>query len=104
MHPYSSFEEDKIKKLVMADRKPLDDSTKEEWKRRRNTLANLQLLEGRENESKNATALVDWLKVKENKENVKYLPAGISYELSNFDEFMEQRQKLMSDELKSILL
>ena len=104
MHPYSSFEEDKIKKLVMADGKPLDDSTKEEWKRRRNTLANLQLLEGRENESKNATPLVDWLKVKENKENVKYLPVGISYELSNFDEFMEQRQKLMSDELKRLLL
>lgn len=104
MHPYSSFEEDKIKKLVMADGKLLDDSTKEEWKRRRNTLANLQLLEGRENESKNATPLVDWLKVKENKENLKYLPVGISYELSNFDEFMEQRQKLMSDELKRLLL
>lgn len=104
MHPYSSFEEDKIKKLVMADDKLLDDSTKEEWKRRRNTLANLQLLEGRENESKNATALVDWLQVKENRENVKYLPVGISYELSNFDEFMEQRQKLMSDELKRILI
>lgn len=74
MHPYSSFEEDKIKKLVMVDGNPLDDSTKEEWKRRRNTLANLQLLEGRENESKNATALVDWLQVKENIENVKHLP------------------------------
>lgn len=104
MHPYSSFEEDKIKKLVMANGNPPDDSTKEEWKRRRNTLANLQLLEGRENESKNATALVDWLQVKENRENVKYLPVGISYELSNFDEFMEQRQKLMSDALKRILL
>lgn len=104
MHPYSSFEEDKIKKLVMIDGDPLDDSIKEAWKRRRNTLANLQLLEGRENESKNATALVDWLQVKENIENVKYLPVGISYELSNFDEFMEQRQKLMSDALKGILL
>lgn len=104
MHPYSSFEEDKIKKLVMIDGDPLDDSIKEEWKRRRNTLANLQLLEGRENESKNATALVDWLQVKENIENVKYLPVGISYELSNFDEFIEQRQKLMSDALKGILL
>lgn len=104
MHPHSSFEEDKIKNLVMVDGKPLDDSTKEEWKRKRNTLANLQLLEGRENESKNATALVDWLQVKENIENAKYLPADISYELSNFDEFMKQRQKLMSDALKEILL
>jgi len=104
MHPHSSFEEDKIKNLVRVDGKSLDDSTKEEWKRKRNTLANLQLLEGRENESKNATALVDWIQVKENIENVKYLPADISYELSNFDEFMEQRQKLMSDALKEILL
>ena len=104
MHPHSSFEEDKIKNLVMADGNPLDDSTKEEWRRRRNTLANLQLLEGRENESKNATPLIDWLQVKENIENAKYLPADISYELSNFDEFMEQRQKLMSDALKGILL
>lgn len=104
MHPHSSFEEDKIKNLVMADGNTLDDSTKEEWKRRRNTLANLQLLEGRENESKNATPLIDWLQVKENIENAKYLPTDISYELSNFDEFMEQRQKLMSDALKGILL
>ena len=67
-------------------------------------MANLQLLEGRENESKNATPLVDWLKVTENSENAKYLPSDVSYELSNFEEFMEKRQILMSKALKDILL
>ena len=98
------FEEGKIKELVLPDGTVIDDDTKEDWRRRRNTLANLQLLEGRENESKNATPLVNWLKVTENSENAKYLPSDVSYELSNFEEFMEKRQELMSKALKDILL
>lgn len=104
MHPYTGFEESKIDGLILPDGTVIDDDTKEDWRRRRNTLANLQLLEGRENESKNATPLVDWLKVTENRENAKYLPCDISYELSNFEEFMEKRQELMSKALKDILL
>ena len=104
MHPYTGFEEDKIKDFVLQDGSVIDDATKEDWRRRRNTLANLQLLEGRENESKNATPLVDWLKEPENKDNVKFLPDGISYELSNFEEFMQKRQELMSKLLKDILV
>lgn len=104
MHPHSGFEEEKIKGLVLPDGSVIDDTTKEDWRRRRNTLANLQLLEGRENESKNDTPLVDWLKSDENRENAKYLPDGISCELSNFEKFMEKRQELMSSALKRILL
>ena len=48
--------------------------------------------------------LTDWLKEPKNCENVKYLPEDISYELSNFEEFMEKRQELMSEVLKKILL
>ena len=56
------------------------------------------------NESKNATLLVDWPKVTENSENTKYLPSDVSYELANFEEFMEKCQELMSKALKVILL
>ena len=104
MHPHTSFEEEKIKDLTLASGDKIDDETREDWIRRRDTLANLQLLEGRENEKKNATPLIEWLKKPENMDNAKYLPDGISYELSNFEQFMEERQKLMSDALKAILI
>lgn len=104
MHPHSGFEEGKLENLILPDGSVIDDITKEEWRRKRNTLANLQLLEGRENETKNAMSLADWLKADENWKNVRYLPEGISYELSNFEEFVEKRQELMSSELKNILL
>ena len=65
----------------------------------------LQLLEGRENERKNATPLVDWMiEVTANRENAKYMPSDSSFELSHFEDFMDKRQKLMSDALKAILL
>jgi uncharacterized protein with ParB-like and HNH nuclease domain len=104
MHPYTSFEGKKLDCLILPSGQQLDDLKKNDWRHKRNTLANLQLLEGRENESKNKTPLSNWLKVKTNAENTKYLPTGISYKLNNFDEFMEKRQELMSKELKHILL
>ena len=103
MHPYAGFEESKIANLKLPDGSIIDDVRKDEWRRRRNTLANLQLLEGRENERKNATPLVDWIKVA-NSENAKYMPSDSSFELSHFEDFMDKRQKLMSDALKAILL
>ena len=103
MHPYSSFEERNIKDLILPDGNVIDDDRKEDWRRRRNTLANLQFLDGRENESKGAKPLAEWLN-EQKIENVKYLPTDISYELSNFEEFMEKRQELMSKALKDLLL
>ena len=104
MHPYAGFEESKIANLKLPDGSIIDDVRKDEWRRRRNTLANLQLLEGRENERKNATPLVDWIDVTANSENAKYMPSDSSFELSHFEDFMDKRQKLMSDALKAILL
>ena len=104
MYPYAGFEESKIANLKLPDGSIIDDVRKDEWRRRRNTLANLQLLEGRENERKNATPLVDWIKVIANSENAKYMPSDSSFELSHFEDFMDKRQKLMSDALKAILL
>ena len=82
----------------------MDENKLNLWLHQRNTLANLQLLEGRENESKNDEPLIDWLKAEANKDNVKYLPKGIDYSLVNFDEFLEKRKELMLEKLKEILL
>ena len=106
MHPYSGFEKDAdLTALTLpAGRGCMDESKIKAWRHQRNTLANLQLLEGRENESKNADPLADWLRIPANRANVKYLPEGIDYSLANFDEFLEKRKSLMLDELKRILL
>lgn len=101
MHPYSSFEEKSIAGLRLPDNNIIDDTRISEWKHKRNTLANLQLLDGRANEKKNAMPLKEWLK--NNADKAKYLPNNISYELNNFEEFLEQRKQLMSAELKAIL-
>lgn len=52
MHPYAGFEESKIASLKLPDGSAIDDVRKDEWRRRRNTLANLQLLEGRKRQRK----------------------------------------------------
>ena len=105
MHPYSGFEK---KDVLLALSLPNNETMTEEkislWRHQRNTIANLQLLESRENESKNNEPLVEWLKVPGNKENAKFLPDGIEYTLDNFDEFFEKRKELMIAKLKEILL
>ena len=70
----------------------------------KNTLANLQLLEGRENESKNDTSLIEWMKNTANAENSKYMPQNVPLDIAHFDKFLDERQKLMSETLKSILI
>lgn len=102
MHPYAAFEIG-LKNLQLPNGQAMTDEKIKQWQHKRNTLANLQILEGRENSSKNATPLIVWLQDPANKQNVKYLPPNIDYSLENFDEFITERQKLMADKLKEIL-
>jgi uncharacterized protein with ParB-like and HNH nuclease domain len=81
MHPESKLKKTKFSKL-------------------RNNLANLQLLEGKENESKQAEDLKEWIK---KNPQVKFLPEGISLELDNYEKFLEKRKELMANELLKIL-
>ena len=105
MHPFSGFEKtENLLALSLPKNEAMSEEKISLWRHQRNTLANLQMLEGRENESKNDMPLADWLSVPENADNVKYLPEGISYSLDNFDEFLEKRKTLMLEKLKEILL
>jgi len=105
MHPFSGFEKtETLLALSLPNNETMSEEKISLWRHQRNTLANLQMLEGRENESKNDMPLSDWLSVPENADNVKYLPEGISYSLDNFDEFLEKRKALMLEKLKEILL
>ena len=54
-HPYTSFDDKKIRKLGISKAKQTD------WQKKRNLLPNLQFLKGSENESKNKTPLKEWV-------------------------------------------
>lgn len=91
VHPFAGFETKKLKAAGITDK-----DTVAKWQRQRNTLANLQLLEGKENESKNKTSLVDWC----NAGNVvAFLDDNISKDIVNFEEFYNSRKAKMLDEL-----
>ena len=94
MHPFTGFADNKLKAIN------IDEDTIRRWKKDRNKLANLQLLQSDENESKNRSPLIDWLQTHQSE--VKYLPENISYELKNFDEFYKERKKLLKNKLKEI--
>lgn len=105
MHPYSAFEDTAyLLSLKLKDGTSPDDAKIALWRHQRNTLANLQLLEGRDNQSKNNISLKKWLSIPENEKSARYLPKGISLDLANFDEFLAERKKLMIAELEKILL
>ena len=90
VHPYAGFESKRMKKAGF------DKDTIEKWQGIRNKLANLQLLQGSENESKNDSLLTNWIAAGN---VVKYIPTGVSYELKDFEEFYKERKALMKAEL-----
>ncbi len=94
-HPYSSFEYKKLKKLI----KDISEEKIKEWQIKRNLLPNLQFLAGKENESKNDTPLVEWIN---QEHDIEYKPKNISFELTNFDEFFEERKTLIKNKLFEI--
>lgn len=105
MHPFSSFENNEVlQQLELPEGILMDNNRIESWKHLRNTLANLQLLEGRSNESKNDTPLEEWLQDEGNLQYAKYIPQGMDCSLSQFEAFYNGRKNLMINELTRILL
>ena len=90
VHPFASFENKSIKELN------LDEETLSKWKRLRNTLPNLQFLEGKENESKNKIPLNKWV---EEGNDFLFHPKNVSLELKDFEKFYSSRRELMLNQL-----
>lgn len=93
MHPFSSFYDNKLKKLGF------DTEKINNWQHDRNKLGNLQLLEGKENKRKNDESLLDWLK--DNQKFAKYLP-DVDLQFTNFEQFLSKRQGLLKTRLLEI--
>jgi uncharacterized protein with ParB-like and HNH nuclease domain len=100
LHPSDSFTNSKLKKEGIPEDKF------KIWQLKKDTLANLQLLQGTENESKNKTPLKEWfdksVKDKPSYKQSNYIP-DIDLSLTEFETFLEMRKKLMTNELVEIL-
>lgn len=70
-----------------------------------NKLPNLQLLNSRSNQSKNAKSLEEWITDSDFRDkNDLLLDENVSLHINNFDEFYEHRKSKMRDRLISVLL
>ncbi len=109
LHPNSGFNNSNFDLLSLSNDERL------KWLEVKDTIPNLQLLEGRKNESKNNKALIDWVNGR-NKHGVanvpdvskfytdNYLDPNSSLEFCDFMVFYDKRKDKMSDFLEKILL
>lgn len=102
IHPASKFDIDNFNLIGLTNEE------QDEWLKLRDTIPNLQLLEGRQNESKNATAFNIWLSRKNESEQThfkisNYIPEDISIEFKDFLMFYEKRKTKLKEELKKVL-
>ena len=90
MHPDAGFKENHLKQMNLSN------TDIDLWRSIKDTLPNLQILEGSENESKNKSNLLDWLKT-ENKDialfkEKNYIDQDVSLEFKDFISFYNNRK------------
>jgi len=102
IHPSSKFNKEIFEQIGLSP------ELQEEWLNLRDTVPNLQLMEGRENESKNNSSFKEWINRKEirEQENFKvnnYIPYEVSLDFNNFKSFYDCRKTLLKAKLKEVL-
>jgi uncharacterized protein with ParB-like and HNH nuclease domain len=102
IHPASKFTEEAFLDFG------LNEEDQKQWLEFRDMVPNLQLLEGRQNESKNATEFKVWLSQKNESEQnhfrvSNYIPDKVELEFKNFRNFFEKRKEKLKTELKRVL-
>ena len=103
----NNFHKDHLHPATKYDE--LSNSNKEKYGRHTyNSILNLQMLDANENMSKQDSDLKDWVENQiQNQDRKKFLEnhliPDVSLKLSDFEDFVEDRKKLLMGELKSIL-
>ena len=104
IHPHSGFSKVKLKQLGLTEEQIND------WQDKRDCLPNLQLMEGKENQSKNKKPFADWLKESQpnlNDQklflNANHIPDDASLDLKGFEIFFEKRKAKLKEKLEIIL-
>jgi uncharacterized protein with ParB-like and HNH nuclease domain len=107
IHPSTCFTDSKLKKAGIPNTKWTH------WQEINDTLPNLQIMEGQENESKQATPFKDWIVGHSNGcPNVadvakfktdNFIPSSINLSINHFDKFYEERRSLLEKAIRKVL-
>jgi len=102
IHPAAHFTNAKFAELEIPPDKWQD------WMARRDTIPNLQLLNGHENLVKNKTPLSKWIEEMSDEDRTRfrvenYFPEAVDLAFSNFEEFYDQRRQLLRAKLHEVL-
>ena len=107
----NKYEQDHLHPVSRFNKAKPSNVSVEEWKRwyaNKNKLANLQLLKGKENASKNDVSLKDYYSdMKEDERKTLHekamIPNAVSLDFDNFAEFYDKRKEILSTRLKKLL-
>lgn len=109
IHPQYIFERRRLIGYLGDRGLLLDDDTIKEWSKRSNTLVNLQLLTGKQNQEKSKTPLEEWINNKfDNQEQrdkyceEQYIDIDAGFELENFDAYYNKRREKLKKKLMEI--
>jgi len=105
LHPDAAFKDKKLRDLC------INSETIKEWQSKKDSLPNLQLLEGSANQSKKETPLEDWINI-ESENDIKkrnnildknMIPRDIDLKLINFSVFYQKRKEILKTKLSEML-
>ncbi|MFT6901157.1 MAG: hypothetical protein ACJAXS_001345 [Colwellia sp.] len=98
MHPHSRFN------TKIIDELGLEQDTINRWQSMRDQLPNLQLLEGTENSTKQATPLITWVEKNDTDESYfrqrNYVPVEQSLRIEDFEQFFDARRLMLKNKLR----
>lgn len=102
IHPESSFTEKNFREMGIPQEEW------REWRSCRDCIPNLQLMEGRLNESKNATPLLRWVEQMDESRRASfatsnYFPENVDLAFKDFMIFFERRKEILRKKLKEVL-
>lgn len=102
IHPFADF------KIEIFRKNGIPEEQWQEWLDYRDCVPNLQLMEGRQNQSKNATPLLKWIKQMDSSERAAYarnnfFPNNSDLDFVNFRSFFLQRKEILRGKLKKVL-
>jgi hypothetical protein len=102
LHPVSGFTKGRLEKLGLRG------AEIEAWQDLRDRLPNLQLLEGRENQSKSDSTLVGWIQTLPESQRAlfrvyNHIPEGTSLAFEDFQDFFEARKAALRAVLARLL-